>query len=308
MIPHRLQDQVMKFRINFLIVIAIVFFVTLHTEYAFSQQQSACQPNTICVHPGDILKYSATLGRVNSSDTFSFGDMLDSNHIRVIEQSQANGSEIKNYTMILSLKTGYAQSEQDASVVNPFFTVLASPITHDATDTSLIQAVVDFNGFKRTALVALHSSQNSTSKTEYDIDTGVLLERHTSDIITIGDRDRIVSFTDKLTDTNIINSDSSGVQAALTNTAISIPSWVKNNAKYWHDDAIDDSTFAQGIQYMIKQGIITIPPTQSGQANSGITIPAWVKNNAGYWATGDIDDATFVKGVQYLITAGIIQP
>jgi hypothetical protein len=58
---------------------------------------------------------------------------------------------------------------------------------------------------------------------------------------------------------------------------------------------------------MIKQGIITIPPTQSGQAKPGVTIPAWVKNNAGYWATGDIDDATFVKGIQYLITSGIIQ-
>jgi hypothetical protein len=298
----------MKFRINFLIVIAAIFFVTVHTEYAFSQQPSACQPNTICVHSGDILKYSATLGRVNSSDTFSFGDMLDSNHIRVIEQSQANGSEIKNYTMILSLKTGYSQSEQDSSVINPFFTVLASPITYNTTDTSLIQAVVDFNGFKRIALVALHSTQNSTSKIEYDIQTGILLERHTSDIIIVGDRPRVIDFTDKLIDTNIINSDSSGIQAALTNTVISIPIWVKNNAKYWHDGTIDDPTFAQGIQYMIKQGIITIPPTQSGQANSGVTIPAWVKNNAGYWATGDIDDATFAKGVQYLITAGIIQP
>jgi hypothetical protein len=90
-------------------------------------------------------------------------------------------------------------------------------------------------------------------------------------------------------------------------STIQIPKWVKNNAKYWHDGAIDDSTFAQGIQYMIKQGIITIPPTQSGQAKPGVTIPAWVKNNAGYWSTGDIDDATFVKGIQYLITVGIIQ-
>ena len=90
-------------------------------------------------------------------------------------------------------------------------------------------------------------------------------------------------------------------------STIQIPSWVKNNAKYWHDGAIDDSTFAQGIQYMIKQGIITIPPTQSGQAKPGVAIPAWVKNNAGYWASGGIDDGTFVNGIQYLITSGIIQ-
>jgi len=102
---------------------------------------------------------------------------------------------------------------------------------------------------------------------------------------------------------------SSGNTTSLnqTNGTIQIPKWVKNNAKYWHDGSIDDLTFSQGIQYMIKHGIITIPQTQSGQAKPGVTIPAWVKNNAGYWSTGDIDDATFVKGIQYLITVGIIQ-
>ncbi|MDE1769053.1 MAG: hypothetical protein KGI28_00685 [Thaumarchaeota archaeon] len=106
-------------------------------------------------------------------------------------------------------------------------------------------------------------------------------------------------------DLNVGGSPTTGTNQ--TSGTINIPSWVKHNAKYWHDGSIDDSTFAQGIQYMIKQGIITIPPTQSGQAKPGVTIPVWVKNNAGYWSTGDIDDATFVKGIQYLITAGIIQ-
>jgi hypothetical protein len=98
-----------------------------------------------------------------------------------------------------------------------------------------------------------------------------------------------------------------GTSSNQTGGTIQIPSWVKTNAKYWHDGSIDDSTFAQGIQYMIKQGIITIPPTPSGQPKPGVQIPAWIKNNAGYWATGNIDDATFVKGIQYLIMEGIIQ-
>lgn len=92
-----------------------------------------------------------------------------------------------------------------------------------------------------------------------------------------------------------------------TNQTIQIPKWVRNNAKFWHEGSIDDTTFAQGIQYMIKQGIIVIPTTQSGQTKPGVTIPSWVKNNAGYWSTGDIDDGTFVKGLQWLITNGIIQ-
>ena len=106
---------------------------------------------------------------------------------------------------------------------------------------------------------------------------------------------------------NSTTNSTSNVNTTQISPTIQIPSWVKNNAKYWHDGSIDDATFAQGIQYMIKQGIITIPPTQSGQAKPGVTIPAWIKNNAGYWASGSIDDGTFVKGIQYLITSGIIQ-
>ncbi|MDE1872743.1 MAG: hypothetical protein KGH99_04605 [Thaumarchaeota archaeon] len=87
---------------------------------------------------------------------------------------------------------------------------------------------------------------------------------------------------------------------------ISIPAWVKNNAKWWSENSIDDSTFASGIQYMIKQGIIQIPATAHGQASSGVQIPQWVKTNAGWWSNGQIDDQTFVAGIQYLIKIGII--
>ncbi|NHI04248.1 hypothetical protein DYY67_1106 [Candidatus Nitrosotalea sp. TS] len=92
-----------------------------------------------------------------------------------------------------------------------------------------------------------------------------------------------------------------------TTSQISIPAWVKNNAKWWSENSIDDSTFASGIQYMIKQGIIQIPATSQGQASSGVQIPQWVKTNAGWWSNGQIDDQTFVAGIQYLIKIGIIQ-
>lgn len=91
-----------------------------------------------------------------------------------------------------------------------------------------------------------------------------------------------------------------------TTSQISIPSWVKNNAKWWSENSIDDSTFASGIQYMIKQGIIQIPATAQGQASPGVQIPQWVKTNAGWWSSGQIDDQTFVAGIQYLIKVGII--
>ena len=85
-----------------------------------------------------------------------------------------------------------------------------------------------------------------------------------------------------------------------------IPKWIRNNAKWWSQSSIDDNTFASGIQYLIKQGIIQLPPTTSGQPSPGVTIPSWVKNNAGFWADGQIDDNTFASGIQYLIKIGII--
>ncbi|HJU13930.1 MAG TPA: hypothetical protein VJ792_05685 [Candidatus Nitrosotalea sp.] len=98
----------------------------------------------------------------------------------------------------------------------------------------------------------------------------------------------------------------SGPATPSNPTQIVIPAWVKNNAKWWSQNTIDDSTFASGIQYMIKQGIIQIPATKQGNASPGVQIPQWVKTNAGWWSNGQIDDQTFVAGIQYLIKIGII--
>ena len=35
-----------------------------------------------------------------------------------------------------------------------------------------------------------------------------------------------------------------------------IPEWIKNNAKWWANGSIDDKTFVQGIEYLVKIGII----------------------------------------------------
>ncbi|MGY5144707.1 MAG: peptidase, partial [Candidatus Nitrosopumilus sp. bin_32a] len=37
-----------------------------------------------------------------------------------------------------------------------------------------------------------------------------------------------------------------------------IPSWIKNNAGWWADGAIDDGAFIQGIQYLISNGILQV--------------------------------------------------
>ena len=86
-----------------------------------------------------------------------------------------------------------------------------------------------------------------------------------------------------------------------------IPDWVRGNAEWWSQGAIGDSDFVSGIQYLIKEGIMTIPETAQGKTSGDSQeIPSWIKNNADWWAQGLITDDDFVKGIQYLVEQGII--
>ena len=92
----------------------------------------------------------------------------------------------------------------------------------------------------------------------------------------------------------------------ILNNEIVIPEWIRSNAAWWAEGQIDDGTFIQGIQYLIKNDILLIPKTQQESSDSQ-EIPAWIKNNTGWWAEGQIDDETFVQGLQYLIQNRILQ-
>jgi len=85
-----------------------------------------------------------------------------------------------------------------------------------------------------------------------------------------------------------------------------IPSWIKNNAGWWASDQIPDSAFLQGIQYLIKEGIMVIPTTESSESSGSQEVPAWIKNTAEWWAEDKISEAEFVNAIQYLIKNGII--
>ena len=87
----------------------------------------------------------------------------------------------------------------------------------------------------------------------------------------------------------------------------SIPDWIKNNAGWWADGFIDDSAFLQGIQFLIKEGIMIIPPAETSESTESQEVPGWIKNNASWWAKGQIDDNAFVSGIQYLVKVGIIK-
>ena len=96
-------------------------------------------------------------------------------------------------------------------------------------------------------------------------------------------------------------------QGSGVSLGITIPAWIKNNAGWWADDKIGDSDFVQGIQYLIKNGIMKIPSTTPGSSTGTNQIPIWIKNNAGWWSKDQISDNDFVQGIQWLITNGIMK-
>lgn len=90
----------------------------------------------------------------------------------------------------------------------------------------------------------------------------------------------------------------------FTSVKQSIPGWIKNNAKWWSNDEIDDQTFVDGIQFLINQSIIQVDSKE--KSNQEQTIPPWIKNNAKWWASGIISDDDFLNGVKFLVNNGII--
>ena len=83
-----------------------------------------------------------------------------------------------------------------------------------------------------------------------------------------------------------------------------VPSWIKNNAGWWSNGDIDDDSFIQGIQFLIKEKILEIIESPSSEKSD--EIPPWVKNNAGWWAEGQITESDFLSGISYLVQTGVM--
>ncbi|CAD6522096.1 conserved exported hypothetical protein [metagenome] len=85
-----------------------------------------------------------------------------------------------------------------------------------------------------------------------------------------------------------------------------IPTWIKNNAKWWAEGNSDDQTFVNAIEFLVKSEIIKVSSVSQTDEKSN-TIPAWIKNNAKWWAEGIITDEDFIKGIEFLAEHGIIK-
>lgn len=52
---------------------------------------------------------------------------------------------------------------------------------------------------------------------------------------------------------------------SINSETILIPSWIKDTARLWSEQKIDDIVFAQSIQFLIKKEVIQIPLTESSE-------------------------------------------
>ena len=95
------------------------------------------------------------------------------------------------------------------------------------------------------------------------------------------------------------------VQPPVISTPTGVPSWIKTSSGFWVDDVSSDGEFVNAIQFLIKEGIIEIPPTTQGSTNTA-EVPSWIKTTVGFWVDGNSSDAEFISAMQFLIKEGIM--
>ena len=88
---------------------------------------------------------------------------------------------------------------------------------------------------------------------------------------------------------------------------IVIPLWIREFAKFWYNGAITDTEYATGIEFLIKEGIIVVPQSETEQNSDDIKIPTWVKISTGWWIDREVSDREYAQSLEYLIKVGIIQ-
>ena len=70
-----------------------------------------------------------------------------------------------------------------------------------------------------------------------------------------------------LTSLIVLASITVGLSVHASGQETSIPSWIKNAAKWWSQGQTSDSDFLKAIQYLIDQNILHVPQTMSSQQN-----------------------------------------
>jgi len=106
--------------------------------------------------------------------------------------------------------------------------------------------------------------------------------------------------------------------AQSTNEDIQMPSWFKNNAKWWEEGRISDTEILNAIENLLNKGIIkidldNIDDVTTAKSDSSILpftedigIPSYVKNIFVFWHQGLVSDFEVSNAIKYLVEEKII--
>lgn len=285
--------------IFYLFLVSTIFVLSMDSVYA----ERNCEYEKICVQSGDYLRYETTIGEL----LLEFTETLHDNKINFkwINFNQ-DGTLDSEQFYILDRSTGnYTINIFDQEMEVPLLYFLSKEIVDNYHDLEFCnETKFDFNGINRNVFECNNNDGGSTYGV-VDIETGIIIQL----IIKFGSIDSVISLIDTniffAKDFNASTSKPTPEPESASGTKSKIPSWIKNNAGWWADGSIDDETFVQGIQYLIKEGIMTIPDSDNDFETSS-QIPEWIKIVAGFWAEDMISEDDFIISIQFLIENGII--
>ena len=265
--------------------------ITLPQNSIVPTQNPSCQANQICALPGDYVKYSIITPDLNQTIRFDFVDPTDNKNIAVKTSAVQNGATASESDLLDLTKSIITRQNGQKS---NFMYMLPIPLNLNS---AYHQEVASFNNYDRSIMFAQNNNQTNSVLIKIDKGTGILLDLEISSVVNVNGDVSVKQQSYKLVDTNKITS-SNYV------TGVSIPMWVKHNAKFWSDGSITDTQFTQGIQYLIETNVIKIPFSSTNNTLS--EIPSWVKSDATSWYQGSMSDNEFAGAILYLISNGLV--
>jgi hypothetical protein len=193
--------------------------------------------------------------------------------------------------------------------------------------------VIDPNGFFEKVSMNIIEDEDTIKKfAEFEITFAKPMD--TSDIVLRSWDDRLRSMDTiifdaiKVIDPNDASIIDETIESESVETVQSdiqqVPEWVKNNAEWWSQGEVDDTTFKNAIGFLIDKQIIDVPtgPNVSvsteglsvdekialeEEAERVTPIPDWVKNTAEWWYLGELSEDEFLASIEYLVKEGIIE-
>ncbi len=101
---------------------------------------------------------------------------------------------------------------------------------------------------------------------------------------------------------------------ALAKSESIVPEWIKETVGFWSEDLIDDVTFVNAMEWLIKNNIIVTPELSIVDSSKSddlsdreVVVPEWIKNNARFWSDNQISDSDFLSGITYLYKEEIVK-